>query len=232
MIHCAAAKTLTLSCHTDMKNHYQAIFFDFDGTLVDTAPGIIETMRQTFRLMGLPIPAEKDMRASIGIPLGKALRQLGHLDDEGEDRAVEIYRQLFVRYELGNLNIFPGVEETLSKLQSLGMRMAIVTSRDEASLELIVKPRGLQHFFETVVTGSDGLPAKPAPDLVNLLLERMNLLPGEVLVVGDTTFDIQMGNNALCDTCAVTYGNHDEGTLLTSSPTYTIDTFSELLRII
>lgn len=210
----------------------KAIFFDFDGTLVDTAPGIVATMREVFKAMGTTMPSEEAMRATIGLHLVDALAQLGGYDAADAHKAVNLYRQFFEEYELGNLSVYPQVMDTLEQFRAQGVRMAIVTSRDDNSLNLILKPRDMERFFETRVTGSDGLKPKPAPDPVLALLSRMNLHADEVLVVGDTTYDIGMGNNAHCRTCAVTYGNHSRQQLLSESPTFVIDTFADLLSVV
>jgi len=205
------------------------ILFDFDGTLVDSAPGIVKTMGETFKRMNIAVPSEADMRSTIGLPLTQALQQLGALNNEDAKRATDIYRELFPIYEVGYGKVFDGVVDTLAELKSQGMRMAIVTSRDTMSLDLIADKRGLSQFFETRVTGADGFTPKPAPDMVLALLERMGISADETLVVGDTTFDIEMGNSAGCLTCAVTYGNHDEETLRRVHPSFVIHDF-KLLR--
>lgn len=206
----------------------KAILFDFDGTLVNSAPGIVKTMEQVFTEMNVEVPTEEAMRATIGLPLRLALKELGHLDDKRADDATELYRALFPVYEVGYVTVFPDVTETLMSLKEKGIRMAVVTSRDTVSLKLIADRRELTPFFETYVTGADGFPPKPAPDMVLELLKRMKLKKDEVLVVGDTTFDIDMGNSAGCKTVAVTYGNHSRERLMDSNPTFVIDRFSKL----
>lgn len=207
----------------------KAILFDFDGTLVDSAPGIVKTMEQTFLTMGVSVPSEAEMRATIGLPLRQALQQLAGLTDEDAAKAVDVYRKLFRVYEVNYVTIFPEVIETLNKLHGQGIRMAIVTSRDEESLKLIADKRGLSALFETYVTGADGFRPKPAPDMVLALLDRMHLSADEALVVGDTTFDIEMGNSAHCRTVAVTYGNHSREKLEAVKPTHIINSFKELV---
>lgn len=204
----------------------RAIFFDFDGTLADTAPGIVLTMQSTFRELGLPVPSEEAVRQTIGLPLGDALPLLGAPAAEG----MAVYQRLFPSCELTHISIFPEVRKTLTRLKANGIRMAICTSRNKESLDSIVTRHGLEGFFETVVTGSDGIPAKPAPDMVLTLLQRMGI--GQALVVGDTTFDIGMGNAAGCPTCAVTYGNHSAEQLQTAHPTYIINRFSQLIPLL
>lgn len=206
----------------------KAILFDFDGTLVNSAPGIVKTMEQVFTEMNVEVPTEEAMRATIGLPLRLALKELGHLDDKRADDATELYRALFPVYEVGYVTVFPDVTETLMSLKEKGIRMAVVTSRDTVSLKLIADRRELTPFFETYVTGADGFLPKPAPDMVLELLKRMKLKEDEVLVVGDTTFDIDMGNSAGCKTVAVTYGNHSRERLMDSNPTSVIDRFSKL----
>lgn len=206
----------------------KAILFDFDGTLVNSAPGIVKTMEQVFTEMNVEVPTEEAMRATIGLPLRLALKELGHLDDKRADDATELYRALFPVYEVGYVTVFPDVTETLMSLKEKGIRMAVVTSRDTVSLKLIADRRELTPFFETYVTGADGFPPKPAPDMVLELLKRMKLKEDEVLVVGDTTFDIDMGNSAGCKTVAVTYGNHSRERLMDSNHTFVIDRFSKL----
>ena len=210
----------------------KAIFFDFDGTLADTAPGIICTMQETFKAMQLPLPTEEEIRQTIGMPLVQAIKVLGHFDDEGAERGTAFYRKLYYEFEINNIGIFPGVEETIKVLAGLGIRMAICTSRNRDSLETILGRYGLLSYFETSVTNSDHLAPKPAPDMVNVLLSRMNLTKEEALVVGDTTFDIEMGNRAGCRTIAVKYGNHTPEQLQQAHPTWIIDQFPELKDLV
>ncbi len=212
--------------------HKKAVIFDFDGTLCNTTPGILDTMRKTFEVMGKAIPTAAEMRATIGLPLADALRLLAHLDDEETKLAAETYRKWFPHYEPAGTTIYDGVTETLAELKRRGVRMAVCTSRDRQSLSLIMQPRGLRQFFETEVTGSDNIKAKPLPDMVLALLCRMQLSADDVLVVGDTTFDIEMGNAAGCDTCAVTYGNHTPRQLREAMPTYMTGNFRDLLTFI
>lgn len=206
----------------------KAIFFDFDGTLADTAPGIVLTMQKAFQQMGLPIPSDSDVRQTIGLPLLEAVRRLGHFSLAQAEQGVEVYRQLFPIYEVGHVSIFPEVLSTLKILHSKGLRHAICTSRTGVTLDLIMQRFGLAPYFETKLTCNDGCAPKPAPDMVLALLDRMGLKADEVLVVGDTTFDIEMGNRAGCRTVAVTYGNHSRQQLSAAQPTHIIDHFGQL----
>ncbi len=189
-------------------------------------------MEQTFIRMGIEVPSQEQMKATIGLPLKLALQQLGAFNDEEAEKATETYRELFPTFEVEYIKVFEGVTDTLSFLHDKGIRMAIVTSRDRYSLELVAGKRGLMPLFETCVTGADGYRPKPAPDMVLALLDRMKIQASEAMVVGDTTFDIGMGNQALCPTIAVTYGNHSRERLASGNPTYIIDTFREIKEII
>ena len=110
--------------------------------------------------------------------------------------------------------------------------MSFATSRNAESLETILANNDITHCFEKIVSNSDNLAPKPEPEMVLTLLRRMGVGAGETLVVGDTTFDIEMGKRAGCRCCAVTWGNHDIETLATAGPDFYIDKFSELLTIL
>lgn len=209
-----------------------AILFDFDGTLANTAPGIVLTMQKTFEEMHLPQPSEEAVRHTIGLPLKKCVQMLGNLNDDLAEEGTAIYRRLFPIYEIDHISIFPEVPETLEFLASRGVRMAICTSRNRFSLDSILQRHGLDPYFETILTAdTHQLKPKPAPDMALVLLDRMQTKAEETLVVGDTTFDIEMGNRAHCPTVAVTYGNHTPEQLLTACPTHLIDHFGQLADI-
>lgn len=210
----------------------KAILFDFDGTLANTAPGILCTMKETLRTMGLAVPDDETITQTIGLPLVECVAIAGKLPREEAERGAQIYRELFPTFELTHITIFPGVAETVKELSAKGIRLAICTSRGLNSLTRILTRHSLMDKFETAVTASDNLPGKPAPDMVLTLLERMGLKPEEAVVVGDTTYDIQMGQNAGCRTGAVTYGNHSAEQLRSVSPTWIFDDFTRVTEII
>lgn len=214
-----------------MKTNFKAIFFDFDGTIADTVNGILATMTATFKELNLPVPPQDAMKSTIGMLLGDALQQLGNLDDSQRVLAVKTYQRLFREVELPNTRIFPGVSQTLQTLKSRGVKMAIVTSRGIESLRLILTQNNILEYFDELVTRDNGFKPKPAPDMVNYLLQKMSLAPSDVLVVGDTTFDIDMGTAAGCKTCAVTYGNHSAERLATSKCDWMVERFEEIAEV-
>ncbi|MBQ5513352.1 MAG: HAD family hydrolase [Bacteroidales bacterium] len=211
--------------------NFKAIFFDFDGTIADTVNGILATMTATFKELNLPVPPQDAMKSTIGMLLGDALQQLGNLDDSQRVIAVKTYQRLFREVELPNTRIFPGVSQTLQTLKSRGVKMAIVTSRGIESLRLILTQNNILEYFDELVTRDNGFKPKPAPDMVNYLLQKMSLAPSDVLVVGDTTFDIDMGAAAGCKTCAVTYGNHSADRLATSKCDWMVGRFDEIAEV-
>ena len=210
----------------------RTLIFDFDGTLADTADGIVATATETLRRMGVDGVTPEEIRATIGLPLSASLRIAGNLPESREAEAVAIYRELFSQLELGRLRLYPGVGETIKEFAARGIPMAIATSRGSNSLEQILSGWGLSGYFPIRATSADGFPSKPAPDMVLALLERLGAKADETLVVGDTTFDIEMGNRAHCRTCAVTYGNHAGERLKTASPTWLIEEFAALKQLL
>lgn len=210
----------------------KAIFFDFDGTLANTADGIAATCAETLRRMNCPVPQEDEVRKLIGLPLKETLQQLGGLDGQAAEEATLLYKKLFPHFEALLVTIFPHVDCTLAQLRQRGIRLAVCTSRDLHSLRLIMDKNGLTQHFDILATADDNLNPKPAPDMVEHLLEKMQLDAKDVWVVGDTTFDIDMGNGAGCHTVAVAYGNHSVEQLLASRPTKMVWDIRELLELV
>lgn len=204
--------------------------FDFDGTIADTIKGITATMQETFRLHGRDIPVIEDIKGVIGLPLDGCMRGLGMADENDVTEMCATYRRIFPDMAMSQIELFPEVRETLQKLHKLGKRLAIATSRNKHSLTEILRQHNILEYFELLVSASDGYAPKPAPDMVLGILEQMGISEGEAMVIGDTTFDIEMGNRAHCWTCGVTYGNHKRERLLTAQPNFIVDSFSGVIN--
>lgn len=203
--------------------------FDFDGTVVDTIRGIVATMQETFRLHDREIPTVDEIKGVIGLPLDGCMRGLGVADEGDVTELCATYRRIFPDVAMSQIELFPEVKDTLIELHKQDKRLAIATSRNKVSLTEIMKRQGVYDYFELLVSASDGYEPKPSPAMVMGILERMDITENETMVIGDTTFDLEMGNNANCWTCAVTYGNHTRERLLTAQPNFIVDSFSEIL---
>ena len=208
-----------------------AIIFDFDGTLADTRRGILDTAQEVLRRMGREPADEQALAATIGLPLRENFTRGAGFSETEADEAVAIYRSIFDEVAVPSITAFPGVEEVLSTLDARGIPMAVATSRGQRSLELLMHHLGLDRYIppercfgvETVAR------PKPAPDIIYVILGKLGVKPEETLVVGDTTFDIEMGKAAGCFTCGVSYGNQRAGQLAGASPDYLLDDLRKLL---
>lgn len=209
------------------------IIFDFDGTLMDTAPVILATMAATIKEMGLPERTMEQCRATIGMRLEDIPAVLfPEVPDVSTEYAATYIRLFTHENKPGIAQPFPGVIETLRKLHSLHYTMAVASSRSHKSLQEFTDGYELTDLFCMLIGGDDVKEAKPAPEPVLTICRNTGWQTAETLVVGDATYDILMGRNAGCPTCAVTYGNHSRDRLLSASPDHIIDRFPDLLTIL
>ena len=208
-----------------------AIIFDFDGTLADTQRGIIATAQEVLRRMGREPADERALAATIGLPLRENFTRGAGLSEEEADRAVAIYREIFENFAIPAITVFPGVEEVLAALSARGVPMAVASSRGQHSLEGLMHHLGLDRYIPlNLVFGVEtAARPKPAPDILYVILGKLGVKPEEALVVGDTTFDIEMGRAAGCYTCGVSYGNQSAGQMAGASPNYLLDDLRKLL---
>ena len=207
------------------------VILDFDGTIADTKSLIVSTMQQTLSVLGLPARSDEACASMIGLPLRQTFTDLIPMDDETADLCDKTYRELFMQNNKpGIVKLFPNVKETIAELYAMGIIINVASSRGRDTLVSFLDEMGLMMYISKVVSSQDVEQAKPAPDMVYVIMEHSEAEKEDVLMVGDTVFDIDMGKNAGVKTCGVTYGNGKIDEL--SHADYIINDFAQLLDIV
>lgn len=207
--------------------------FDFDGTIADTRPVILGSFHGTFDAMGLPQHSDEEISATIGLPLIEAFPILCPMSQEQAERCTHTYRKIFekVNQEL-HAQMFPHVADTLRALHHHGVICTIATSRGHDSAKDFISSFGLDDIITFIIAAEDVSHAKPYPEPVNKTLVHFHIKPEDTVVVGDTHFDILMGNNAGCTTIGVSYGYGSRESLVEAGATAVIDDFASLTRLV
>ncbi len=210
------------------------VIFDFDGTIADTKKLIVSVKQETMRRMGLPVESEEVCASTIGLPLKESyIATYPGFDEERIGECVTTYRAVFDELKDTISPVaFPGVKETLEAIKEKGIVQTIATSRNTDTLNEFLSAWGIAGYFPYVLGGSDTVRCKPDPEPVLKTLSDLSFSAENTLVVGDMTYDIEMGRRAGAYTCGVTYGNSDRETLAAAGADHIIDSFTQLLGII
>jgi phosphoglycolate phosphatase len=204
------------------------ILFDLDGTLSDSAQGILAALRHAFAVNGLP-PLDADTeRAILGPPFYESLPPL--IGDAPLMAVIDAYRDHYAE-SMFDTSVFPGVREVLDGLHARGTRMAVATSKPEYYAVPIVERLGLADYFETV--GGDGRDgSRPTKALVieHVLSRLGNLDTADVLMIGDRSHDIIGARAHGIDCVGVGWGYAVSGELDAASPVAICATPADLAR--
>jgi phosphoglycolate phosphatase len=208
------------------------IMFDMDGTLIDTQALITEHMITTFTDAGLTPPTPAESRRVIGLSLPVALSRLARSDDAAlVDGLVEAYRGHYRASLLTDGDregLFPGAMAALGRLHlTPGTRMGIATGKGLNGVHRILAMHGLADYFVTLQT-PDHNPSKPHPGMLLRAMEETGAAPEETVMIGDTTFDIELGRSAGARTIGVTWGYHDPSELVAAGADVMIDRYDDL----
>ena len=211
---------------------YQLVIFDWDGTVMDSTGRIIACMHQAGADLCLPVLEDDAVREIIGLGLPEALRTLyPGIGDRDLERMRERYAVHFVAAEASPSRLYPGARETLATLRAAGLRLAVATGKSRKGLERVWASSGLGDSFDASRC-ADETHSKPHPAMVTELLTELGVAPERALVVGDTSFDLQMARDAGVDRVAVSYGAHPVDRLMNFHPLAVIDALPQLLPLL
>ncbi|MET0898880.1 MAG: HAD-IA family hydrolase [Mycobacterium sp.] len=169
--------------------HPQLVLFDLDGTLTDSAQGIVASFRHALTEIGAEIPDGDLAGRIVGPPMLRTLHSMG-LGEQAE-AAMTAYRADYTTRGWSMNSVFDGIEPLLIDLQTRGVRLAVATSKSEPTARRILEHFGLDGYFEVIAGASpDGSRAEKA-DVVAHALRQLQPLPDRVLMVGDRRHDVE-----------------------------------------
>ncbi len=211
------------------------VIFDVDGTLVDSQAEIVAAMTAAFAAEGLVLPDRKRLLSIVGLSLDVAmLRLCPDLPPDRHARLVQGYKDAYMHLRgsdgKGELSpLYPGARAALDTLAGQDHTLlAVATGKSRRGLDKILERHGLRGMFHSEQVADDH-PSKPNPSMILTALNETGADARAAVMIGDTTFDMDMGRAAGVHTIGVSWGYHDADSL---RPDLLIDDFANLLPAI
>lgn len=215
-----------------MKNKFDLIIFDWDGTLIDSIDWIAHCLQKAGELCGCDIPDRQDAKDVIGLSIDKAMQKLFPAADENKlEKLVTYYSQEYFSKKISQDDLFAGVYDMLWNLKTSGYQLAVATGKTRAGLNEALAGTGTSALFCTTRC-ADETASKPDPKMLNEIMHHANVSRERTLMVGDSVHDLQMANNAQIASVAVSCGAHSEVFLQQYKPLLCLQQPTQLLELI
>ena len=184
---------------TDIK----CVVFDLDGTLVDTSPGIIESVKYAVKEFNYPVLTQEQLLSFIGPPLKTSFIRCCGCDDSVAERLTETYRNYYRQGAILNARLYDGIIELLKELYNADIQLTVATSKPQTFAEQIIFHFGLERYL-SAIRGADIYGKLTKADLISQCVKDFDL--SGCIMVGDTVYDAKGAEETGISFIAVSYG--------------------------
>lgn len=214
------------------------VIFDLDGTLIDSEAIILGAQYETFARLGRPHPGRAAGLGVIGLTLDIALMRLAGLE-QPDPLLTETYKEVFgAMRRQGESDpalaepLFPGVEALLSGLSGTpATALGIATGKSRRGADYIVDRHGWSDLFATIQTADDAI-SKPHPEMIHRAMQAVGARPQDTLMIGDSSFDMEMAVAAGATPVAVSWGFQPVEALRAAGARHVVDSCAELAEFL
>ncbi len=207
------------------------IFFDVDGTLVDSRKDIVNAMNYALKKLGVNSRPEHEIVSYIGTGVKDLVRKsLGPRNIALTEEGVKIFSDYYTKHATDETKIYPHVKEILDYFKN--KRKFVLTNRYSQFADITLNGVGIRKYFEDILGGDDENCLKPSACVVDRALPRLKIDKAKSMIVGDMAIDIQTGKNSGIKSCWVTYGLGKFEDVKALKPDYIVDDILELKNII
>lgn len=212
-----------------MKDRFDLLIFDWDGTLVDSVRWIADSLQSAAADCGLPVPTPKLARSVIGLSLDRALDVLFPEITEAEIKSlIAAYRRYYQAMPLDRGSFFAGVPEMLDELRAEGFKLAVATGKTRQALDHSMSATGSTDWFHATRAAGETA-SKPDPLMLLQLMEALDCPPDRALMVGDSVHDLEMAKNAGIASVGVFCGANDRDEIMAFNPLLGLERTAELV---
>ena len=207
---------------------FRLLVFDWDGTLMDSIGTIVACTQAAIRELELGELPEQTIRGSIGLGLRETIEILSPgCDEELFSRILGCYRKHWVSTYRDAPFLFEGVKEMLRELADAGYLLAVATGKSRRGLDYALEQTGLSGLFHVTRTVDEAF-SKPHPQMLLDILDELGVHPREAVMIGDTTYDLEMARSARTASVGVCSGGHGREELLRFGPLVCLESVVEL----
>ena len=207
---------------------YKLIIFDWDGTLMDSVAKIVSSMQAAALAADFEAPSFNAAKQVIGLSLPKAIASLFPLGTQAQnDFLIGQYKHHYREVNVTPTPLFEHATQLLSRLRENDKLLAVATGKGREGLKRVWQQSDSSHFFHASRCADESL-SKPDPQMLVSLLAELAVEPEQALMVGDTSFDLEMAQLAGVDSVGVTYGVHPPNVLAQFKPKALVSHLLEL----
>jgi phosphoglycolate phosphatase len=223
-----------------MQSEIKFIVFDLDGTLLDSVPDLAIAADKAAQALGYPAVSEAQVRDYVGngadVLIGRSLSQSltvsADLSEETKREARALFDKFYAETHHQLSSLYSNVVSTLAALHEAGIPMAIVTNKPSVFVPEILEQHKIAHYFVDVLGGDAFEQKKPDPVALKHLMDKHQVKPEQMLMVGDSKNDILAAKNAGCHSLGLTYGyNHGEP-IANANPDHVADDVSVIVNLL
>ncbi|MBN1479869.1 HAD-IA family hydrolase [candidate division KSB1 bacterium] len=210
----------------------ELVIFDLDGTLVDTATDVHLCLNLALQEMNLPLISLETAKKAIGPGPKEFVKYVLADRVDLAEEFVQIYRPFYMKHCADNAELYDGIIELLRELQANRIKMAVATNKTHRATEIVLRALAIDSCFDVVVARDQVAQPKPAPDMLLHICERLNILPKNALMLGDTDNDILAANAAEIRSCLALWGFSEHFEALKKISTFSAEYPLQVLDII
>lgn len=205
-----------------------AIIFDLDGTLADSTDCVVAAAQAVGREAGLRSVSDEEIRQRIGEPLGPMLAALFGASGDVLAGLIAAYSTEYVRLTPTMEQPFEGAVPMLKALRAQGWKLGIATGKSQRGAEHATHRMGIDVHFDSIHGIVPGTPGKPDPAVLQRAMDALSVTAEDAIMVGDTTFDLDLSRALGVRSVAVTWGVHAVDVLASRDPAATVSSMGSL----
>ncbi|ANF80943.1 HAD family hydrolase [Acinetobacter sp. NCu2D-2] len=212
-----------------MNSPVKLVIFDWDGTLFDSVGQIVESLKFAAQQFKQPLTDEA-AKSIIGLGLPEVAQRLFPTVPELHEDILQAYSEHYVEHSTGD-RWFAGVADMLAALSEAGVKLAVATGKSRKGLDRVLKQTQSEHLFVATRAASE-TKSKPDPLMLAEILAQTGVQASEAIMVGDTSYDLEMARNIEMPRIGVSYGVHSVNTLIQYEPLAIASNISELTEVL
>ena len=212
---------------------YEWIFFDLDGTLTDSAPGITAAIAYAFEKLGIPPESREALRRFVGPPLVEAFQRDKGMDAATAQRGLQLFREYYTERGILENSPYPGISAVLKKLRDAGKKLAVATSKPEVHARRVLHNYALEDYFHMICGSTLDESRVHKEEVISFLLDQLNRpAPEQIVMVGDRCHDVKGAALFGIQTIGVLYGYGSKEELLQAGAIALAETPADLLKLL